>query len=713
MRRGALRGIAAVAVLGSLLAAAQSAQAATVTVSGFGDDAGTAACASNVCPSLRDAINAIDSGAIAAGSTIQLNAGVYTLSSGGGAIGDLFISASMTVTGAGAGGSGGTTIQQTDGTTKVVDVSGGTVTLSSLEITGGRQGVAPSITCNDETGGGIAVGASATVALTSDLITGNQVNGDNLDNCTISHTAFGGGIYSSGMLTLTDTVVSNNKAIGSGGPNGSSPGGGADAYGGGIYADAGTLTINAGSITGNTTTAGDGGDNGSGQGWPGAVGGGGGIYTLNATPVVLARVTVSQNTATGGSGGTGNTTTNAGAAGGAYGGGLEVNNSQSAPVVTITDSTFSGNSAAGGAHGAATSYGGGGAIAVINADLHPLTVVNSTITANQAVQGATSFEGGGGISADDVTLASDTIAGNSAPGSASSGGNLGLVHATIDDTIVAGGSAGVAGTGNCDAGMTLLAGSGHNLEDSGAGTSPHCNFSSANGDQLVAPGGAGLGPLASNGGPTQTMALLAGSPAIGNGGGCTDPTSNNAPLTVDQRGYSRPVPCDIGALQADGVAPAGGGGSGGTGGTGGTGGAGSTGGTGGSGGVPTPGTAVLAKHQILVVSAAGALNVTIGCNGPGACSGQLQISVTTRGGVVVAASVRKKAKRARTVIGTAKFSIAAGKTAKLKVTLTRAGRSLLKKGHGKLKVTLTITSNMKSASTTATVKAATVKKKHK
>jgi hypothetical protein len=701
MRIAALRGIAAVSVLGLLLVAAQNAQAAAVTVSGFGDDAGTAGCASNVCPSLRDAVNAIDNGAIGAGSTIQLNAGTYTLSSGGGAIGPLLVSASMTVSGAGAGGSGGTTIQQADGNTKVIDVSGGTVTLSSVEVTGGRQGVAPSIACNDETGGGIAVGASATVALMNDLITGNQVNGDNLNPCTSSHTAFGGGIYSSGTLTLTDTVVSNNKAIGSGGPNGSSPGGGADGYGGGIYADAGSLTISGGAITGNTATAGDGGANGSGPGWFGGVGGGGGIYTLNATPVVLAKVTVAQNTAMGGSGGAGNLTTNAGAAGGAYGGGLEVNNSQSAPVVTITGSTFSGNSAAGGAHGgSATSLGGGGAIAVINADIHPLAVVNSTITANQAVQGATSFEGGGGIAAADVTLASDTIAGNSAPGSASSGGNVGVVHATIADTIVAGGSAGIAGTGNCDTGMTLLAGSGRNLEDSGAGTSPHCGFSSPNGDQLVAPGAAGLGLLASNGGPTETMALLAGSPAIGHGGACTDPTINNAPLTVDQRGYSRPAPCDIGALQADGVAPAGGGGTGG-------------GGTGGSGGELAPGTAALAKHQTLVVSAAGVLHVTISCHGPGACSGQLQISVTTQGGVVVAATARKHAKRVRTVIGKAKFSIAAGKTAEVKVTLTRAGRSLLKKRHGGLKVTLTVTSKRTSASTTAMVKTAAVKKKHK
>lgn len=53
-----------------------------------------------------------------------------------------------------------------------------------------------------------------------------------------------------------------------------------------------------------------------------------------------------------------------------------------------------------------------------------------------------------------------------------------------------------------------------------------------------------LGPLAGNGGPTQTMALQAGSPAIdgGDGAGC--------PAT-DQRGVPRPggAACDVGAFE--------------------------------------------------------------------------------------------------------------------------------------------------------------------
>ncbi len=52
-----------------------------------------------------------------------------------------------------------------------------------------------------------------------------------------------------------------------------------------------------------------------------------------------------------------------------------------------------------------------------------------------------------------------------------------------------------------------------------------------------------LGPLAANGGPTLTHALLAGSPALDAGGGCT---------AADQRGVARPAgpACDIGAFEA-------------------------------------------------------------------------------------------------------------------------------------------------------------------
>ena len=67
-----------------------------------------------------------------------------------------------------------------------------------------------------------------------------------------------------------------------------------------------------------------------------------------------------------------------------------------------------------------------------------------------------------------------------------------------------------------------------------------------------------LGPLQNNGGPTQTHALVAGSPALdaGDPGGCRD--SQGSLLSTDQRGFARHIDnnndgaarCDIGAFEA-------------------------------------------------------------------------------------------------------------------------------------------------------------------
>lgn len=96
-------------------------------------------------------------------------------------------------------------------------------------------------------------------------------------------------------------------------------------------------------------------------------------------------------------------------------------------------------------------------------------------------------------------------------------------------------------------GNPVLQSLGHNLDSDG--TSGLVN--GVNGDlagTVASPINAKLGALLDNGGPTLTMALLPGSPALG-AAACSD--ADGAPLTLDQRGFPRPqvTGCDIGAFE--------------------------------------------------------------------------------------------------------------------------------------------------------------------
>jgi uncharacterized repeat protein (TIGR01451 family)/CSLREA domain-containing protein len=187
---------------------------------------------------------------------------------------------------------------------------------------------------------------------------------------------------------------------------------------------------------------------------------------------------------------------------------------------TIIDSTISGNATA--------QFGGGG---IANG---PLTIINSTISGN------TSPDGGGGISlaqAGGLIAVNSTISGNSAP----IGGGVCCGFAELENTIVAG----QTGGGNC--GLSSVFDFGYNIDDDGTCGLSTGNHSLPNTDPLLDPAG-----LKDNGGPTQTIALQPGSPAIDaipvgvNGCGTT--------IASDQRGVSRPhgSGCDIGAFE---VAP--------------------------------------------------------------------------------------------------------------------------------------------------------------
>jgi CSLREA domain-containing protein len=223
---------------------------------------------------------------------------------------------------------------------------------------------------------------------------------------------------------------------------------------------------------------------------------------------------------------------------GAFGGGIANNNGS----LTLNNSTVSGNSAG--------DNGGG----IDNGPLSTLTLINSTVSGNSG--------GGGGIY-------------NSGDSRFIPGGEANLFNATITNNeagSITGGGVSNGGTFNFQ--NTILAG--NFTSRSGLRTSSNCGGTiNSNGFNLMETtmfctvNGGGvtvadpkLGPLQNNGGPTQTHALLAGSPALDGGdpGGCRD--NSGALLQTDQRGFPRNVDgnndgtatCDIGAVEGVGRA---------------------------------------------------------------------------------------------------------------------------------------------------------------
>jgi hypothetical protein len=184
-------------------------------------------------------------------------------------------------------------------------------------------------------------------------------------------------------------------------------------------------------------------------------------------------------------------------------------------TLTVSNSTISGNIAYGG--GEYSEAGGGGGIT----NRGTMIITNSTITDNYTG----SYCGGIynlGTSAT-LTISNSTISGSNGDGLFTGYG--GIVN--MRNTILAGNEIDLDGA---------LSSSGHNLIGSTWGGSGFDDTDLLNVDPL-------LGPLQDNGGSTQTMALLAGSPALNSG----DPTQLGV---ADQRGVVRSGGVNIGAYQA-------------------------------------------------------------------------------------------------------------------------------------------------------------------
>jgi hemolysin type calcium-binding protein len=309
-----------------------------------------------------------------------------------------------------------------------------------------------------------------------------------LTDVAITHSTSGsqgGGIYNTGTMTLNDSLVSLNTSTENGGTN-------AFADGGGIW-NAGTLHLVLSKVSQNTASA----TGATSQNAPT----GGGIFNHSIGTLTLDRSTVDLNDATATADPSG--TTNA------VGGGI-VNDG----AMTLTRSTVSNNAATGIVGTSNAAMGAG----IFNGGTGAVTIDRSTVSGN-SITGFDIHSGGGiDLTAGSFTITSSTIAHNSAL----TGANL-AIHSAVNlkNTIVSnpGGSglncSGIAATSQ-----------GFNLADDAS-----CNLIDSTDQPSTDPMLAAS--LAANGGPTQTHALMTGSPAIDQG-------LSSAGETIDQRGENRP-----------------------------------------------------------------------------------------------------------------------------------------------------------------------------
>jgi hypothetical protein len=329
----------------------------------------------------------------------------------------------------------------------------------------------------------------------------NDLGTLNLSDCTISNNNTGNDVYINGTADITDCTIT----------------GGSSYYGAGVFVFVGTAELTGCTIDDNTS--------------PGNVQGAG---VCNAGTTTLVNCTISGNSGGGGGGGiynftthgapallmmysctvSGNTCDNEGA-------GLANDG-----IAYLTGCTISGNSN--------DNLGGG----VWNRNGATLDLSDCTISANNASVGGGLFNSG------TATLVACTISGNTTYNSGAgiyAGSTL-----TLNNTIVAGNESAPYDSGSVS--PSDIAGTSVSGSNDLVGTGGSAGLSSTTNQLGVAD--PDLGPLADNGGPTATMALLPGSLAIGNGSEALEVSPQGSPLTTDQRGQPLDTPNpDIGAYQ--------------------------------------------------------------------------------------------------------------------------------------------------------------------
>ena len=362
----------------------------------------------------------------------------------------------------------------------------------------------------------ISSGSNPVDATISDSVfRNNRVTGSSVGSAT----AFGGALDIGGddltaHLASVDIVGSTVGVVGSTT---------ATATGGGLSLGRGTFLITRSNVSTNTVAAHSGSSTGLGTG--------GGIDAHGPTLLTVATSTIDGNVVNSQSD---HSTANAG------GGGYE---GRGAAALTLRTSTVSNNQVTANAS-AATPTAVGGGLDLESASQSDI-VVNSTITRNTASSnGTNAIAAGGGaeIVNTGFLVRLSTFARNdveaSGTGAFAGGGGLDIEDGTtfLHGTILA---ANTGATGpNCIGQFTS---EGFNVY----GDTTGCTVAPLGSDRTVA--APKLSALADHGGPTATLALLAGSPAIDRipVGICHDMSAN------DQRLVTRPhgPRCDVGAFE--------------------------------------------------------------------------------------------------------------------------------------------------------------------